>query len=212
MKKMLISILSVFTLIAVSSAQTIEGKWQIAAEDGALGVGPSLEDPTGYWSWDVAANPRPCLTDDYYIFNSDGSFLNVVGDQTWYEADHNIDGIDAEGCYDAVAPWDGQTDATYTVDEAAGTVTIVGEGAFLGLSKVTNTNNNGLPKDNTTTYNYKITGGGSRMEVTILNSDGTLGWIFKFVRVGTTGIEGSWSFAKQEAAFGVGPAAGDNSW
>ncbi|MDD9880013.1 MAG: T9SS type A sorting domain-containing protein [Candidatus Marinimicrobia bacterium] len=212
MKKMLITILSIFTLIAVSSAQTIEGKWQIAAEDGALGVGPSLEDPTGYWSWDVAAQPRACLTDDYYIFNSDGSFHNVVGDQTWYEADHGIDGITAEGCYNAVAPWDGQTDASYTVDEAAGTVTIVGEGAFLGLSKVTNTNNNGLPVDNTTTYNYKITGGGSRMEVTILNNDGTLGWIFKFVRVGASGLEGSWSFAKQAGAFGVGPAAGDNSW
>ncbi len=57
-----------------------------------------------------------------YVFNTDGSFQNVVGSETWVET---WQGAAAEGCGTPVAPHDGSATATYTYDEAAGTITLM---------------------------------------------------------------------------------------
>ena len=42
---------------------------------------------------DVAA--RACFFDDEYIFHEDGSFQNILGNETWLEG---WQGVDAEQC------------------------------------------------------------------------------------------------------------------
>ena len=57
----------------------ILGSWSIAAEAGALGVGPAQGD-ISWWSnseEDVAT--RACFFDDTFVFGADGSFANVMG-------------------------------------------------------------------------------------------------------------------------------------
>ena len=76
---------------------------------------------------------RACLFDDKYVFNADGSFENDLGSETWVEP---WQGNDPEGCATSVAPHDGSAIASWAFDASAGTVTLTGTGAYLGLAKV----------------------------------------------------------------------------
>ena len=67
------------------------------------------------------------------MFGADGSFQNVLQGETWNETWQ--DGVDTEGCGAPVAPHDGSNAATYVHDAAAGTITLSGLGAFLGIPK-----------------------------------------------------------------------------
>ncbi len=59
---------------------------------------------------------RACLFDDIFRFGADGSFTNVMGDETWLEP---WQGAAAESCGAPVAPHDGSYAATYVHDEVA---------------------------------------------------------------------------------------------
>merc|ERR1712000_17612 len=125
----------------------------LAPEAGALAVGPALGD-TSWWSCDAACvGDRACQYDDQFVFGSDGSFTNVLGADTWVEGWQG--GSDA--CGTPVAPYDGTASATYTYNESAGTITINGTGAYIGLPKA---NNEGeLPNvavPSTITYNVSL--------------------------------------------------------
>jgi hypothetical protein len=207
MKKTLVNILLIIFISSVSIAQTVEGTWKLAPEAGALGVGPGSGD-YGWWSnGEADVTTRACLFDDLYVFNADGSFQNIVGESTWLEP---WQGVDPEGCGVPIAPHNGSNAATWTKDVSAGTITILGEGAFVGLAKVTNTAEDGKPVDNTITYSYKLSADGNRMDVTINGFQGagsTAEWIFKLVKVVTTPLEGSWSLAPEAGALWVGDGA-----
>jgi hypothetical protein len=207
MKKTLVNILLIIFISSVSIAQTVEGTWKLAPEAGALGVGPGSGD-YGWWSnGEADVTTRACLFDDLYVFNADGSFQNIVGESTWLEP---WQGVDPEGCGVPIAPNNGSNAATWTKDVSAGTITILGEGAFVGLAKVTNTAEDGKPVDNTITYSYKLSADGNRMDVTINGFQGagsTAEWIFKLVKVVTTPLEGSWSLAPEAGALWVGDGA-----
>ena len=124
---------------------SLEGTWQVTS----LGVGPNQGD-TGWWSNDVSSGQRACYYDDTYVFGADGSFANVQGDETWLETWQ--EGVDAEGCGAPVAPHNGTNPATYSYDEATGILTIVGQGAYVGLPKAHNGGEDGFPVDDTITY------------------------------------------------------------
>ena len=114
----------------------LAGTWKLSPVAGALAVGPNPDD--GSW-WSNSADDvttRGCLFDDEYVFNADGSFQNVLGDDTWNETWQ--DGVDAEGCGAPVAPHDGSNAATYVHDATASTLTLNGVGAFLGIAKAYN--------------------------------------------------------------------------
>ena len=165
------------------STNPLEGSWSFTPEAGAMGVGPNPGDYS-WWSnneADVAA--RSCLFDDEYVFNADGSFTNVQGSDTWTETWQT--GVTVEGCGAAVAPHDGSNAATYTVDATAGTVTIVGSGAYLGLSKVTNQGEDGAPTNDTATYSYAMSADGTTVDFTIQGFNAgvaTAEWIFKMTK------------------------------
>ncbi len=112
----------------------LTGTWQMAPEAGALGVGPAIGD-VSYFSCDAdCVVLRDCYYDDQYIFGADGSFTNNLGAESW------IEGWQGGGdtCGTPVAPHDGSNPATYTYDETAGTVTLNGTGAYIGLAKANN--------------------------------------------------------------------------
>lgn len=111
-----------------------EGTWMVAPEAGAIGVGPSQGD-ISWWSIDdQGVIDRACYFDDEYVFGSDGSFSNVLGAETWVEGWQG--GGDA--CGAPVYPHDGSIPATFTWDDAAGTLTLNGMGSYLGIPKAVN--------------------------------------------------------------------------
>ena len=56
-----------------------------------------------------------------------------MGDETWLEGWQNGG---SEVCGAPVAPFDGSNSATYSYDASAGTLTVTGLGAHIGLPKV----------------------------------------------------------------------------
>jgi hypothetical protein len=140
-----------------------------------MAVGPSIGD---YSWWSNNADDvitRACFFDDEYVFNSDGSFSNVLGAETWLEP---WQGSDPEGCGTPVAPHNGSNPATWT--STGNTVTINGSGAYLGLAKVHNTGEDGAPADNTITYNYVLSEDGNSLDLSIEIPGGA--WNFKMIK------------------------------
>ena len=95
---------------------------------------------SGNW-WSSGAlthEERPCLFDDEYVFNSDGTFQNIFGDETWLEGWQG-EGV-VEGCGAPIAPHDGSAAAFFELAEFEDylNVQVYGEGAFLGLPKAVN--------------------------------------------------------------------------
>ena len=127
--------------------------WRLSPEAGAMAVGWDAANVGGWWSSSADdVTGRACLFDDEYVFNADGSFQNVMGDATWLEGWQGV----SEGCGAPIAPHDGSNSATYTFDEASGTLTLTGYGAYIGLAKVTNQGENGVADNNTIVYNYTL--------------------------------------------------------
>ena len=167
----------------------MEGAWKLSPVAGALGVGPSPGDYSWWSSDEAVVTDRACLFDDEYVFNADGSFQNVQGSETWLETWQTD--VTAEGCGAPVAPHDGSNPATWSLDAAAGTVTISGLGAYLGLAKVHNGGEDGAPVDDMITYNYSLSADGNSMDITIQGFNAGVPeatWIFKMVKAGTRSI------------------------
>ena len=163
---------------APPAPSAIEGTWRLAPESGALGVGPGLNDVSWWSSSSDDVTTRACLFDDEYVFNADGTFQNVLGSETWVEA---WQGNDPEGCAAPVFPHDGTASATYTYDEGAGTITINGAGAFLGLAKVYNGGELTSPGDAVSSITYMALLDGNTLELDIEIAGGGY-WSFKLVR------------------------------
>ncbi|WP_299097763.1 hypothetical protein [uncultured Winogradskyella sp.] len=184
------------------------GTWVLAPEAGALGVGPAVGD-TGWWSCDaVCVADRACQYDDEFVFGSDGSFTNNLGSETWVEGWQG----GSEACGTPVAPYDGNAVATYVHNQAAGTVTINGTGAYIGLPKANNEGelpNVAVPESIT----YDVTFINENTISVVIESGAGVFWQYKLVRSGAPSpIVGTWVLAPEAGALAVGPALGDTSW
>ena len=126
------------------------GDWVLDPVAAALAVGPTADNLTWWSNSSADVDTRACLFDDVWSFNEDGTFEIEMQGSTWLEGWQTGAG---EECGTPVAPHDGTNPATYSYDDAAQTVTVVGDGAFLGLAKVHNTGEDGNPVDDTITYN-----------------------------------------------------------
>ena len=166
--------------LTITNAQ-VTGSWSLAPDAGALKVGPTAGDGS-WWSNSIDdVTTRACLFDDEYVFNADGSFSNYLDSETWLEGWQ--DGIENEGCGTPIAPHNGSNPATYTVDELAGTITIVGSGAFLGLAKANNQNEEGTPNDDTIIYTYSLSEGDSVLTIGLTGFGNSGGhWTYKLVK------------------------------
>ena len=80
----------------------------MAPEAGALQVGPTAGSGE-WWSNTLEdVTTRACVFDDQYVFNADGSFQNVHGEETWLEV---WQGVASDQCGAPVAPHDGSSAA-----------------------------------------------------------------------------------------------------
>ena len=162
----------------------LNGSWKLAPEAGAFGVGSELNDLSWWSNLSSDVTTRACLFDDDYVFGTDGSFQNVLGTQTWLDP---WQGTDPEACGAPVAPHNGTANATYTYDETAGTITINGTGAYLGLARVVNGTELTSPADAVDSITYLATlsedGNTFDLDIEFVTLDGSIGfWSFKLVR------------------------------
>lgn len=192
------------------TAADFVGTWKMAPEAGALGVGPSVGD-VGFFAIDEAGvAARTCYFDDDYVFGADGSFANVLGTETWIESWQG----GSEACGVPVAPYDGTATATYTYDDAAKTLTVLGEGAFIGLPKANNQGelpNVAVPAQ--IVYDVILSEDKNTMNVVVEIGEGAgVFWQYKLIRdmeVATSPIAGTWVMAPEAGSLGVGPSVGD---
>ncbi len=197
----------------------ITGDWSMDPVAGAFKVGPA--PGSGEW-WqnsdgDVAA--RACHFDDVYTFNADGSFVIDMGDATWLEV---FQGVDADQCG---APVDPFVSGTFSYTYVAGSLTLTGRGAAVGLAKVNNEGeiSQGAPIADAITYNITSQtddGTNKRMTLQIEAADGVW-WEFLLISGpgagsggggGMSPIEGTWKMAPEEGSLAVGPTAGSSEW
>ncbi|WOD42789.1 hypothetical protein [Hwangdonia lutea] len=188
----------------------IVGTWKLSPTAGALGVGPSVGDISWWNCDDTCVSDRACYYDDAYVFNQDGSFQNVLGTDTWVEPWQG--GSDA--CGAPVAPHDGSNAATYVYDENAGTVTLNGVGAFIGLPKATNTGELTSPGDAPASVTYNVTFVDPNTLSVYIETGAGVFWQYTLVRDGVVSspLTGTWQMAQEAGSLGVGPALGDISW
>ena len=190
----------------------ILGTWMLAPEAGSLGVGPAEFD-VSWWNGDdgvIAA--RDCLYDDEFVFSRDGSFANVLGDTTWVEGWQG--GTDS--CAAPVAPHDGGGAATFEYDEAAMTLTLTGQGAYMGIPKPVNGAELGSPAEapGSVVYNAYAQEDGSL--VLTVEAGAGVWWNYKFIKTAEppppSPFMGTWTMAPEAGSLGVGPTEFDVSW
>ncbi|MEN9744046.1 MAG: hypothetical protein RLZZ65_1851 [Bacteroidota bacterium] len=153
-----------FAPILGVSAQ-IEGTWKLAPQAGALGVGPNLGD-ISWWSNGAGdVNTRACLFDDSIKFEANGTMTHYMDGATWLEG---WQGASPDQCGAPVAPHVGGA-AAYTYDAGAGTLTVNGLGAHIGLAKVINGAELANPASaaSSITYNVAFSNGGNTMTADI---------------------------------------------
>jgi hypothetical protein len=190
----------------------IVGTWKVSSTAGALGVGPAAGDISWWNCDDACVTERACYYDDTYVFNEDGSFENVLGDETWVESWQN----GADGCATPVAPHDGSNAATYVYDADQNIITLNGVGAFIGLPKGTNSGELSNPADAPESIVYSATFTDPNTIAVVIETgtgSGTF-WQFTLVREGVVAspLTGTWQLSSEAGALGVGPSVGDISW
>ena len=161
---------------------SLAGKWIIAPEAGSMKLGPVDNANIIWWQNQVQTlTDRACYFDDIYEFGSDGSFKNILGDETFLEP---FQGVATEQCGTPVAPHDGSNTATYVYDQLNGTITLNGLGAYLGLPKVYNEATLDTPQEtipDNVTYHVSFGDNGNTMFIEIVSED-ILFWRFKFIK------------------------------
>ena len=214
---------SMYGTITVSEAPSFNppswaGDWTLDPVAGALQVGWDENNIGGWWTSDAGLPAlRACAFDDVFSFNADGTYTQEMQGSTWLEpwqgfdlnGDGNVDNLD-EGCGAPIAPHDGSNAATYTYD--ANTVTVNGDGAFLGLSKV---HNNGEDGNSGGSITYNIASvDDNYMVVTIQyatpdqianGEDPNRTWQFKLRRAGYEPGSVNVTFTVNTATTNVGP-------
>ena len=137
----------------------------------------------------------------------DGSFANILGGETWVEG-WQSGGDEVAGA--PVAPYDGSKINAFSFYPIASKITVIGEGAYIGLPKANNAGelpNVAVPGQ--ITYNVSFTDADS-MTVSVEAGAGVW-WTYKLVRA-TQKISGTWTMALEAGSLGVGPSAGSVEW
>ena len=189
----------------------LTGTWQVASEPGSLAVGPN-QGSSEWWSINPAGvNERACYFDDTYVFGSDGSFSNVLGEQTW------IEGWQAgfDGCGEPVSPHDGTNPATYSFDESSGLLTISGLGAYIGLPKATNSGEINNPADAPSSITYIVDLVDNSTAIIDIEAGPGVWWRYKLVKIAnplSSPLTGTWQVASEPGSLAVGPNQGSSEW
>jgi PKD repeat protein len=165
-------------LTSVLTLADLNDTWKVAPEAGALHVGPSAGSAE-WWSLSEAdLTTRACFMDDKYTLGSDGSFTIEMDGDTWLETWQSAPAT----CSAPLAPHDGSGSYTYEATET--TLTVSGEGAFMGLPKANNAGelpNVDLPSSITYTIVEFVRDGTGKRLVLHIECGSGLWWTFTFV-------------------------------
>ena len=176
-------------LCSTISFSQIEGTWKLADQAGALGVGPGQGDISWYSNSLPDVTTRACLFDDSITFDAMGNMTQYMDGATWIET---WQGAAAEGCDVPVAPFDGMPASayTYTHDAVAGTLTVNGLGAHLGLAKAFNGGEltNVIDAVSTITYIVAFSNNDNSMTVDIEIAGGGF-WRFEYEKTNAPLVE-----------------------
>jgi PKD repeat protein len=136
---------SALGLLAGTSSKT----WKLFREGTCMGIGPNAESARSWWSLDNTGI-RPCIYYHTFTFNTDGSFVFDDKGSFWGE-DKMFDGTPVFGtCFEAIASNMINANGadvssllsgtyTYTYEPTTNEVTLMGKGAWMGLTKLTTT-------------------------------------------------------------------------
>ena len=174
-----------------------DGKvWHLDREGVALSIGPGIGDDS-WWSLGgvTPSGERPCVLDDSYTFYPDGSVVLNTEGTIFVDSDNNGGGLDSL----KVATTRAKTacslarrrrpecyanggDYTYDYNTSAGTITVNGLGAYIGLPKTNNGDQFQPISEKVYTIFYTETGDVfDRMHVAMAAVDGSSAWNFYLV-------------------------------
>lgn len=145
--------------------------WRLLRDGITMGIGPGLNEETGeydYTTWWSLENDgkRPCVFKQTWTFNENGTMTFDDGGVMWGEGGVFPEGIN-ETCFEAipenmfnvdgvdVSAWLGGTH-NFEYIPSTGKLTLTGEGAWIGLIKVTPGGDVNVPQQSVT-YDVKIT-------------------------------------------------------
>ncbi len=183
---------SQLALLAGATSKT----WILSREGIALGIGEAV-GVNNYWSFGgvTPLGERPCILDDEFTFNRDGSWEFNSGGTIFIDSDGNGGWKavgEAESCHDETEAGiftsrDGDDlsafasggNYTYDYDPAAGSLTIDGAGAYIGLANKTAAGDNFIPLTSKTYEVFNIAPGtvADTMSVALVNADNSA-WNF----------------------------------
>jgi PKD repeat protein len=141
--------------------------WKLYREGVSMSYGPNAGNPAGWWAGLENDGSRPCLYNQEFTFHLDGTYEFNDNGMFWGEFGV-FDGTDRfEVCFEAtpanmvnkdgvdVSAWlSGTHEFEYT--PSAGTVTLTGEGAWIGIPKL-GTDSDGSVPVSSVTFNVDIT-------------------------------------------------------
>lgn len=127
--------------------------WRLFREGVSMSVGPNADDQS-WWPGLENDGTRPCMYAHEFTFTSDGQYIFDDKGMYWAEFGlfNNVDGCTMnqdEGCYDStngmlnacgddVSTWASGTHQ-YAYDPSLGTLTLTGDGAWIGIPKLATT-------------------------------------------------------------------------
>ena len=171
--------------------------WYLDREEVALGIGPAIGD-NSWWSFGgvTPLGDRPCILDDGYTFNADGTWEKNTNGTLFVDADANGGwlGID-ESCMDETEPgiWTGPNgedlsafadggNYTFDYNTNTNTITIDGFGAYIGLCNKTENGDSYVPAATKMYTIISIEEGdiADRMGLALVRADGSA-WNFYLV-------------------------------
>ncbi len=148
------------TLLAGETSKT----WRLYRIDQSMGIGETLEDPYAWWFLENDGS-RPCKYLWEYTFTRDMEYIFDDNGVFWaeYEIWGGVDGYEdtpqyEDGCFEAipenmvnvygddVSAWLSGTHQ-FEYDPSTNTVTLIGEGAWIGLSKLGTDGHHSVPQN-----------------------------------------------------------------
>ena len=178
--------------------------WKLYREGTSMGVGPNPDEARSWWSLENDGS-RPCVYQHEFTFHFDGTFEFNSNGIFWGEeavfADTDVVGtcfepntnnmVNSEG--DDVSAWMSGTHE-YEYDSDAGEVTLIGEGAWMGMPQLGTNGESIVPEDSKTFSVVEITEheGYDLMKISYYYNEGTgdnLYWDFTYVSYSDPSLE-----------------------
>lgn len=174
--------------------------WKLYREGVCMSLGPDASNPAGWWAGLENTGARPCLYYQEFTFFFDGTYEFDDNGMFWGEFGVFDGKWNYEICFEAipenminkddedVSAWLSGVHS-FTYDPSAGTATLEGMGAWIGIPKLTTSGETTVPVQSTT-FNVEITQetGYDLMTVTFDYGDGGL-WTIVYASYSDPSLE-----------------------